>query len=124
MPEYRAIRFINTREPDSCYFSAENGEAARAILLSATHPGWSGDADLVDCDVTGEVLALDRRKAGGAYETVEDEIPLPGEMPYGQPSRDFVFKAAKLGGEGAYGDAVETLERLIEEARRLCGMRP
>jgi hypothetical protein len=112
MPEYRAIRFINTREPDTCYFSAENGEAARAMLLSGAHPGWSGDADLVECDVTGEVFALDRRKAGGAYETVEDEIPLPGEKSNGQPSRDFVSKAAKLGAEGAYDDALETLERL------------
>ena len=120
MPEYRATRFINTREADTYRFTAENDEAARETLLSGDNLEWSGDADLVDCDVSDEVLALDRRKEDGSYEVIEDEIELPGEMPYGQPSRQFVLNVAALREEGAYDDAIETLEKLIEEARALC----
>ncbi len=122
MPDYRATRFINTREADTYDFTAENDQAARETLLLGDNLEWSGDADLVDCDVPDEVLALDRRNEDGSYETVEDEIELPGERPYGQPSRDFVLKAAALGEEGAYDDAIETLEKLIDEARALCNL--
>ncbi len=122
MTEYRATRFINTREADTYHFTAENDQAARETLLHGGNLEWSGDADLVDCDLPDEILALDRRKDDGSYETVEDEIELPGQMPYGQPSRQFVLNAAALGEEGAYGDAIETLKKLIEEARALCGM--
>ncbi len=122
MPEYRATRFINTREADTYRFTAENDQAARETLLLGGNLDWSGDADLVDCDVPDEVLALDRRNENGSYETVEDEIELPGQMPYGQPSRKFVLNVAALGEEGAYDDAIETLEKLIEEARALCNI--
>ncbi len=120
MPRYRASRFINTREADSYDFSAANGQEALETLLSGDNLAWSGDADLIDCDVPGEILALDRRKNDGSYETVAEEIQLPGQKPYGQPSRDFVWKTAKLGEEGAYSDAIETSAALIEEARALC----
>ncbi len=86
MPEYRATRFINTREADTYRFTAENDRAAKEMLLSGSVLDWSGDADLVDCDVSDEVLALDRHKEDGSYEVIEDQIELPGEMPYGQPS--------------------------------------
>jgi len=122
MPEYRATRFLNTREADTYHFKAEDDEAARAVLLSGDNLAWSGDADLIDCDVTDEVLALDRRLSDGSYATVDEEIELPGEKPYGQPSRDFAGRVARLGEEGAYDDAIETLERIIEEARHLCGI--
>ena len=122
MLEYRATRFINTREADTYRFTAENDRAAKEILLSGSALDWSGDADLVDCDVSDEVLALDRCKEDGSYEVIEDEIELPGEMPYGQPSRQFVLNIAALGEEGAYDDAIETLERLIEKARALCNI--
>ena len=122
MPEYRATRFINTREADTYDFTAENDQAARETLLLNGNLEWSGDADLVDCDVADEILALDRRKDDGSYEAVEDEIELPGQMPYGQPSRQFALNVAALGEEGAYDDAIETLEKLIEQARALCGM--
>ena len=92
------------------------------MLLSGAVLDWSGDADLVDCDVSDEVIALDRHKDDGSYEVIEDEIELPGEMPYGQPSRQFVLNVAALGEEGAYDDAIETLEKLIEEARALCNI--
>ena len=122
MPEYRATRFINTREADTYHFTAENDQAAKEMLLSGDTLEWSGDADLIDCDVSDEVLALDRRKKDGSYEVIDDEIELPGEMPYGQPSRQFVLNVAALGEEGAYDDAIETLQRLIEEARALCNI--
>ncbi len=122
MPEYRATRFLNTREADTYRFTAETDQAARETLLLGGNLDWSGDADLIDCDVPDEVLALDRRKEDGSYETVEDEIELPGQMPYGQPSRQFVLAVAALGEEGAYDDAIETLEKLIEEARALCNI--
>ncbi len=121
MPDYRATRFVNTREADTYDFAAENDEAAREILLSGDNLAWSGDADVVDCDFPDEVLALDRRMDDGSYETVDDEIELPGQKPYGAPARDFAWRVAKLAEEGAYNDAVETLARLIEEARGLCG---
>ncbi len=120
MPEYRATRFINTREADTYHFTAENDQAAKEMLLSGDSLDWSGDADLIDCDVSDEVLALDRRKEDGSYQVIEDEIELPGQMPYGQPSRQFVLNVAALGEEGAYDDSIETLERLIEDARALC----
>ena len=61
-------------------------------------------------------------KKTAVTKSIEDEIELPGEMPYGQPSRQFVLNVAALGEEGAYDDAIETLERLIEEARALCNI--
>jgi hypothetical protein len=124
MPDYRATRFINTREADTCHFTAASDEAARELLLSGNIPEWSGDADLIECDLPDEVLSLDRRTGNGAYETVDDEIPLPGMMPYGQLSRDFVLSVAALGEEGAYDNAIDTLEALIERARALCGHEP
>ena len=121
MPEYRATRFVNTREADTCHFTAESDEAARKMLLAGNHPDWSGDADLIDCDFPDEVIALERRCADGSYETIEEEILSDDSMPYGQAARDFVLLVASLGEEGAYDDAIETLDRLIESARTLCG---
>ncbi len=121
MPDYRATRFINTREATTYDFTAASDEEALEILRSGGNLEWSSDADLVDCDVSDETLALDRRQDDGSYEAVEDEIELPGQMPYGQPSRQFVLNVAALAEEGAYDDAIETLERLIEHARALCG---
>ncbi len=141
MPEYRATRFINTREADTYHFTAETDQAARETLLPGDNLDWSGDADLVDCDVSDEVLALDRRKDDGSYEIIEDQIELAGEKPYGQPSREFVLKVAGImlfaesdyvtgRPEGTDPEAVqtdldwltardETLESLIREARAL-----
>jgi hypothetical protein len=122
MPEYRATRFINTREADTCHFTAASDEAAREFLLSGNIPEWSGDADLIEPDVADEVFALDRNGGNGTYETVDDEIELPGMMPYGQPSRDFVLTVAALSQEGTYDNAIDTLEALIEKARALCNI--
>jgi hypothetical protein len=124
MPEYRATRFVNTREADTCRFTAGNDEAAREMLLAGNHPDWSGDADLVDCDFPDEVFALDRRCSGGSYESVEEEILSTPSLPYGGAARDFVLLVASLGEKGAYDGAVETLDRLITSARTLCGREP
>lgn len=124
MPEYRATRFINTREADTCHFTAASDEEARERLLSGNIPEWSGDADLIDCDLPDEVLALDRKQEDGSYEAAGEEIELPGMMPYGQPSRDFTSKIAALAGTDAYNDPLQTLIWLIEEANQLCGRSP
>jgi hypothetical protein len=124
MPEYRATRFISTREANTYDFIAENDEEALEALRLGDNLRWSDDADLVESDTPDEVLALDRRKDDGSYETIDDEIELPGHMPYGGPSREFVRNVAKFGGEGAYHDAIETLDKLIREARALCGFDP
>ncbi len=145
MPEYCATRFINTREADTYHFTAENDQAAREILLLGDNLDWSGDADLVACDVSDEILALDRRKKDGTYEVIDDEIELAGQMPYGQPSREFVLKVAGImlfaesdyvtgRPEGTGPEAVqtdldwltardETLESLIREARGLARLK-
>ncbi|MFZ1107845.1 MAG: hypothetical protein WAN43_05820 [Rhodomicrobium sp.] len=122
MPDYRATRLRNTREAETYHFAAKNDEEAREILRLGENLAWSGDADVVEPDVTDEVLALDRRKDEETWEAVDDEIELPGERPYGRASRSFVEHVARFGEEGACDDAVETLEEVIAEARRLCGI--
>ena len=122
MPSYRATRLRNTREADAYHFSAKSDEEAREVLRIGDNLTWSGGADIVEPDVTDEVLALDRRKDDGDWEVVDDEIELPSERPYGRASRNFVDYVARLGEEGAYDNAIETLEEVIAEARRLCGI--
>ncbi|MFZ1107079.1 MAG: hypothetical protein WAN43_01850 [Rhodomicrobium sp.] len=122
MPDYRATRLRNTREAETYQFSAKNDEEALEVLRLGENLAWSGDADVVEPDVTDEVLALDRRKDEETWEIVDDEIELPSERPYGRASRSFVEHVARLGEEGAYDDAVETLEEVIAMARRLCGI--
>ena len=122
MPEYRATRFINTREATTYHFKAEDDAAARAVLVSGDNLDWSADADPVDCDVSDEFISLDRCNDSGSYETLDMEIEIPGVKPYGAPSQDFTRRVAALADEGAYHDAVETLETIIEEARTLCGL--
>jgi hypothetical protein len=121
MPKYRATRLINTRETTTYHFTAQNDRTALGTLLLGDNLNWSSETDLVDCDVTDEILALDRLCKDGTCQTVDEEIELPGERPYGQPSRQFVLNVATLGEEGAYDDAVECLEKLIELARSICG---
>jgi hypothetical protein len=122
MPDYRATRLRNTREAGAYQFSAKDDEEAREVLRLGENLAWSGGADVVETDVADEVLALGRRKEDGTWEAVDDEIALPGERPYGRAARNFVEHVARLGEEGAYDDAIETLEEVIAEARRLCGI--
>ena len=119
---YRATRFRNAREASAYHFSARDDEEAREVLRLGDALAWSGDADIVEPDVRDEVLALDRRKDDGSWDVVADEIELSSEKPYGRASRDFVAYVACLGEEGAYDDAIATLEAVISEARRLCGI--
>ena len=51
-----------------------------------------------------------------------DEHSLKNQMPYSFEARDFAAKVAALGEEGAYNDAIETLDAVIAEARALCGL--
>jgi len=122
MPDYRATRLRNKRGAGAYHFTAKNDEEALEVLRLGENLAWSGDADVVEPDVTDEVLALDRRKDQETWEVVDDEIELPGERPYGRASRNFVEHVARLGEEGAYDDAIATLEEVIAEARRPCGI--
>ena len=120
MPEYRVTRLINTRKADTSHFTADNDDKARQLLLFGYYPEWNGAPEIVKCDVSDEIFALHRRKDDGSYEVVAEEIQLPGEMPYSQASRQFVLNVAALAEGGAYDDAIETLQRLIDLARELC----
>ncbi|MGB7914444.1 MAG: hypothetical protein WCF79_03975 [Rhodomicrobium sp.] len=51
-----------------------------------------------------------------------DEHCLKNQMPYSFEARDFAAKVAALGEEGAYTDAIETLDAVIAEVRALCGL--
>ena len=53
-----------------------------------------------------------------------DVLSLKNQMPYSSPARDFAAKVAALGSEGAYDDAIETLDAVIAEACALCGTGP
>ncbi len=120
MPQYRATRIVNLCEAHSCHFSAPDDKQALRRLLSGRHPAWSAGADLIERPFSDEVFSLDRRNESGGYDTVAEEIQHPGQMPYSQPSRDFVWKTARLGETDAYASPMETLAALIKEAQALC----
>jgi len=77
----------------------------------------SGDADIIDPDaLLDETRGLDKFE-DGALLILVDVLRLKSQMPYSAPSRQFALKVAELGEEGAYDDAIETLDALIAEAR-------
>jgi hypothetical protein len=127
MPRYRITRMLNERSATTYDFDAvDDGEALRLLhdetCLDAALES-SGDADIVDPDALDETRGLDRFE-DGAWLMLVEELSFKSQMPYSTPSRDFAARIAGLGGEGAYDDAVETLDALIAEARLLCGLDP
>jgi hypothetical protein len=76
---------------------------------------------MIEPDVTDEVDALDRICEDGSFLTIEDEIPLPGEKPYGRAAKDFTAKIAALPLDAHPMQDVTALHELIREARVLCG---
>jgi hypothetical protein len=127
MPRYRITRMLNERSATKYDFdAADDAEALRLLhddtCLDAALES-SGDADVIDPDALDETRGLDRFE-DGAWLMLVDELSLKSQMPYSTPSRDFAARVARLGGEGAYDDAVETLDELIAEARLLCGLDP
>ena len=125
MPRYRITRSINERTATKFDFDAADDEEALRLLHDETgldaRLESSGDAGIVDPDVLDETRGLDKFEDGALLMLV-DELCLKSQMPYSTPSRDFTAKVAELGEEGAYQDAIETLDALIAEARALCGL--
>jgi hypothetical protein len=130
MPKYRATRFINRREAEHCRFDAVSDDQAKEILTTlneASEIEWESCEDS-DCDPAAydETLMLEKwsgdwSDATAGWAAVAEEILLPSQMPYSGHAIVFVNKVAALRKEGAYHDAIETLEALIREANKLCG---
>jgi len=126
MPRYRIVRILNKRIATKYDFDALDDVEAFRILHDETSLDdrleGSGNADSIDPDALDETRGLDRFD-DGALLMLADEVCLKSQMPYSAPSRAFAAKVAKLGEEGAYDDAIETLDAVIAEARALCGMK-
>jgi 23S rRNA U2552 (ribose-2'-O)-methylase RlmE/FtsJ len=127
MPRYRITRMLNERSAMKYDFDAADDEEAFRILHNETCLDTllesSDDADVVDSDALDETRGLDRLD-DSAFVMLVDEHCLKNQMPYSSPARDFAAKVAALGDEGAYTDAIETLDAVITEARALCGIGP
>ena len=125
MPRYRITRMVNERSAVTYDFDAADDEEAFRLLHDETcldgRLESSGDADIVDPDALDETRGLDRLESG-AFLLLVDDHHLKSQMPYSAPSRDFAAKVAALGEEGAYDDAIETLDAVIAKARALCGL--
>jgi hypothetical protein len=125
MPRYRIVRMQNERSATKFEFDAADDEEAFRLLHDETELDAlldsSGDSDAIEPDVYDEIRGLDRLE-DGAFVMLVDEHALKNQMPYSFEARDFAAKVAALGEEGAYDDAIETLEALIAEARALCGI--
>jgi len=127
MPRYRIVRMQNERSATRFEFDADDDEEAFRLLHDETELDArldsSGDPDAFEPDVFDETRGLDRLE-DGAFVILVDEHGLKNQMPYSWEARDFTAKVAALGEEGAYDDAIETLDALIAEARSLCGLDP
>ena len=127
MPRYRIVRMQNERSATKFEFDAADDEEAFRLLHDETDLAalldTGGDSDAFEPDVYDEIRGLDRLEAG-AFVMLVDEHCLKSQMPYSSPARDFAAKVAALGEEGAYNDAIETLDAVITEARALCGTGP
>jgi hypothetical protein len=115
----------NERSATKFEFDAAGDEEAFRLLQDETcldaRLDSSGDADAIEPDVYDEIRGLDRLE-DGAFVILVEEHCLKNQMPYSIEARDFAAKVAALGEEGAYDDAIETLDSLITEARALCGI--
>ena len=127
MPRYRITRMLNERSAMKYDFDAADDEEALRLLRTETCLDTllesSDAADNIDPDALDETRGLDRLD-DGAFVMLVDEHCLKSQMPYSSPARDFAAKVAALGEEGAYTDAIETLDAVITEARALCGTGP
>jgi hypothetical protein len=125
MPHYRIVRMQNERSATNFEFDAAGDEEAFRLLRDETCLDAllesSSEPDSIEPDVYDEIRGLDRLE-DGAFVMLVDEHCLKNQMPYSFEARDFAAKVAALGEEGAYDDAIETLEALIAEARALCGI--
>jgi hypothetical protein len=125
MPRYLITRILNERSAKTFDFEAADDEEALRLLHDETcldarleHPGGTS---VILSGILDETRGLDKFEDGALLMLV-DELSLKSQMPYSAASRDFAAKVAALGKEGAWHDAIETLEALIAEARALCGI--
>ena len=127
MPRYRIVRMQNERSATKFEFDAAGDEEAFRLLHDETCLDAllesSGEPDSIEPDVYDEIRGLDRLE-DGAFAILVEEHALKNQMPYSWEAREFAAKVAALGEEGAYDDAIETLDALIAEARSLCGLDP
>ena len=125
MPHYRIVRMQNERSATNFEFDAAGDEEAFRLLRDETCLDAllesSSEPDSIEPDVYDEIRGLDRLE-DGAFVMLVDEHCLKNQMPYSFEARDFAAKVAALGEEGAYTDAIETLDAVIAEARALCGL--
>ena len=76
----------------------------------------------IDPDALDETRGLDRLEDGALAHAGRRATASRTRCPIPSPARDFAAKVAALGEEGAYDDAIETLDAVIAEARALCGL--
>lgn len=133
MPTYRATLAYNARAYRVAEFEAADDGAARAHALAIEEICWPelnydsndfDDASCRDAVVMLDELMLDETDEGRCIRTIEDDMPLRDEMPYGSQSQVLVRKMASLTIDidmPAAGRAA-VLVALIREARKLCGI--
>lgn len=130
MPLYIARRWFATRARYKTEFEAESDEAAKAHLATINWPDqeYQSSADLEDEDID-EDATIELQNAEGDYtEYVIEFGEVPEARPYSWDARQFAQNVAAMSrygdGPGFCGtgaDAIDTLNKLIQEARKLCG---
>ena len=119
MPEYVATLAQNERHYSKFEFVAADDEKALAYLRQCQEAGcipWEPDTETGESDALDPILMLNHCTGRGAQrEGVADEMRLPGFVYYGDLKR-FAERVAALTKEGAYDDAIETLDDVIREA--------
>ena len=119
MPEYVATLARNERHYSQLEFEARDDGTALAYLRQCYRRQiipWEPDTETGDADALDPILMLNHCTGRGAQrEGVADEMRLPGFVYYGDLKR-FAERVAALAKEGAYDDAIETLDDVIREA--------
>ena len=134
LPLYRAIRSSNRRESEQMEFRAENDEEAVRQILAREEAGdtdWDSVEDGNDiADAPDATFTIERNtragdwRSGSGWAVVAKDIRVAVDMPYTDDARAFAQKVAAIprpiGRVLAIGDV--TLDELIAEARRICGL--
>ena len=126
MPKYLLTRNYNVRAHEKLYFEALNDDAAKAVAMSIRgNLTPEREYSEKDDDDSDELRDLTRVTYRGMIHHDDEEIiegePLPECLPLSWTSADFVKRLAELD-RNEKRDAIETLDALIVNARKLCGM--
>lgn len=127
MPHYRATLAHNVRAYRHARFEAASDEEAiaKALTLNEWDQLDTDDNDFDDADVGDQIIMLDQVDATTqliGVRTVEDEIGIPNQMPYGRGARDLVQALAVQRLPLDTGETADRLRAFIERARELCGL--